>query len=421
MANHFPRIKGVRRGDQIGSRNSIESSAFFPRFRWMKYPVTFVLTLQYGVLVLLPAIIEGDRSSFVFWVPLVAIGVSLYIEWVASRFKRRSSLSRRPTTLTGLAVGLVGVVAIALQTTLGAGTYAAQIGQLRTSALASLLTPFSSWSIVGAALILYSWSHKGCSRRQALAMLGALVLFEVVWSVVAVGRTAPGFQYALTVATGAVIVGLIRLRDVALATLVALVVWPLVFQLRQDTRRSVSGHTPTGQIEEASERLQLDLLLAYAEHIRVPSDELMAPLDILRYGLIPRALDSGRPELAVGSVFSVAVGSTPQSSVSFTTLGSLYSQGGWLWVVTFSALVALVVTVLLYRDSTWAFVVAICTVWQLLWIETNYPQNITGLLQVLVSTAGAYLALRVWGMFFGSREGPQPKQDVGSTTPRSID
>jgi hypothetical protein len=369
-----------------------------------------VLVLQYGLLVLLPALADGSRSSFVYRVPLAAIGVSAYIEWVASRFKPHRSYARPPTALMGLAVGIVGAVATVVQTTMGAGTYAAQIGQQSTSPLASLSTPFSSWAVVGAALVLYSWSHDGCSRREALAILGGLILFELIWSATAVGRTAPGFQYALAVVTGAVIVRLIRLPHVAIGVIIVLLAWPVIFQLRQQNRLSASANSPAVRLEDASERLRLDALLAYAEHIRVPPDKLPSPLDILRFGLIPRALDPGRPELAVGSVFSVAVGSTPQSSVSFTTLGSLYSQGGWPWVLTFSALVASAVASLLRRGGPWAFVATICAVWQLLWIETNYPQNVMGFLQVLVSAGGAYLALRVWGTLFGKVEEPRPEQ-----------
>jgi hypothetical protein len=369
------------------------------RVPWMRYPVTLVLGIQYGLFVVAPAFIEEPSSSFVIRVPLVALGISLYIEWVASRTRPSLTRARPPTASMGLGIGLVGVGALVVQTMLGAGTYAAQVGQQSTSPLASLLTPFAPWALIGAALILYNWWQGGCSRRWALAMLGTLALSELLWSVVAIGRSAPGMQFGFAVAIGAVIVGLIRLRHLALVLLIGLLAWPVLFTLRQDTRRSASSPQAL-QLQDARERLRLDRLLAYAEHVRVPTDDLLPPLQILRYGLIPRALDPDRPPLAVGSLFSLAVGSTPENSVSFTTLGSLYSQGGWPWVVVYSALVTIFVTALLKRAGPWAFVAATCAVWELLWIETNYPQNVTGFLQVMVSMSGAYLALRAWHVLF---------------------
>jgi hypothetical protein len=360
--------------------------------------VTFALGLQYGLLVLLPAFRRDlPLDSIVVTAPIVVIVISAYLETVARRFRSSAGSGFVPPS-QGLGIAVVGVVATVVQTLLGAGTYASQIGDQDVSPLASLFTPFSYWMLIGASIVIFSWTQGNWSRGKVLAVLGALVGFQLIWSTAVVGITAPGMKFAVVITIAAATLRLFRLRHVVIVTTIAFLVWPQVYELRQVTRfGSVGVEMSEAELNErAGQRLELDRLLEYADTVSIAASQLPTPMEILRFGLIPRVLDPNRPNVAVGSVFSVAIGGSSVSASNFTTVGSLIAIGGWTAIILYSVGAALMVAILLRRNNAWAFAAFALAASELLWIETNYPQNVMAFLQGLVSLAGAYLAVRLW-------------------------
>jgi hypothetical protein len=163
--------------------------------RWARFPMTLFLAMEYGLLVIYPAW-QHRRPfpSFVFVVPLVVIAIAAYVEWLAKRLSVRRSTKPFPTSRFGFGIGLVGVLATLIQSLLGAGTYAVQVGSDSVSPLANIFTPFASLAQIGAALVIYGWYRGTCTRGRALARLGSLVVMQFAIAVLLIGTTAPAYS-----------------------------------------------------------------------------------------------------------------------------------------------------------------------------------------------------------------------------------
>jgi hypothetical protein len=366
--------------------------------RWARFPMTLFLAMEYGLLVIYPAW-QHRRPfpSFVFVVPLVVIAIAAYVEWLAKRLSVRRSTKPFPTSRFGFGIGLVGVLATLIQSLLGAGTYAVQVGSDSVSPLANIFTPFASLAQIGAALVIYGWYRGTCTRGRALARLGSLVVMQFAIAVLLIGTTAPAYEFALAVAFGGVVTKLVSTRQLAIGVVVVLLAWPIVVGFRNQTRSSVTDD-PQNFIG-ASARLQDDSLLAAAEHLAISRSAFLTLPGILRYGLVPRFIDVGRPNLDLVHVLSVAMGSTWDNSIGVTTVGSFYLYGGWPATIGYALSVTWILSLLLHRDNAWAFVVSVLIAFQLLWIEGTFPVDVTGLLQSLVSAGGVYLGFRVWSAY----------------------
>src|SRR5205823_6005720 len=227
-----------------------------------------------------------------------------------------------------IAVG--GFIALIGATLLGTGTYAAQIGSEAASPLASLFTPFQSWTVAGFGLLFGCWARGGVRRRTVALLAIAAIGVELFVGIAIVGRLAPALSYSLAIAFGATIDGFVRLRLVAIAGLALVIVWPHIYSARNDVRVSAGGKAVASAqaLHSAEGRLQLDTELADAQWLTFPAEEKPGPLSILRYGLIPRALDPGRPTLSTGAIVGGLTGHGTLTYYSLTILGSTYLFGG---------------------------------------------------------------------------------------------
>jgi len=200
-------------------------------------------------------------------------------------------------------------------------------------------------------------------------------------------------EFALGIGAALVLVGFVRLRWLWVGLAVALLVWPLLFGVRNAIRQDITAAALGNAYgPDALSRAREDLLL---ERAAIVGDAIYvlepSAADVLRFGLIPRALDPGRGELSTGKALNVAMGGTSSSSTTFTTLGTIWSlNGGFVGVMIYSGFVAAAFS-LVYRHVTpIRLAIVVLLVYHVIWIESTYPDNIAAVLQGLVSLTAAW-------------------------------
>jgi len=347
----------------------------------------------------LPAILN-DNSYLPFIVSIVAAALltAVLSEWLF-RVAWPSHPGPQATHYPGLMpVAIVtgtGAVALLAATWLGAGTYATQVGATNASPLTTLLTPLQPWLTVGSGFALASW-YAGTLSRRAVIVLIAVALAAQLISALSIARLAPVMNFGLCLGAALVMVGFIRPRWILIGFAAALLVWPVLYAARDAARTEVLGLAAQSSLDPSS-RLREDLLLqqaaVFGDATRLPQPSAM---DILRFGLIPRALDPNRGSLPGGTTLSLALGSTSTSSSTFTLLGTIWSlDGGYLGVIIYVGSVCLAFSLVSRRLTPVRLALAMLLVSQLLWIEATYPDNLAAVLQGLVGLAFAWVTVVV--------------------------
>jgi hypothetical protein len=363
----------------------------------VRFPVTLVLGLQYLALAVLPAVINGN-PYLPFILSIVAVGLltAVLAEWLYGTVTRRddgTKAIRYPGAIGVWVVTVTGAVALLAGAWLGARTYATQVGATSASPLTTLLTPLQPWLLIGCAFALASW-RAGIMGRRAMIVLIAVALTAQLISGLWLAILAPVMNFALTLGIALVLVGFVRPRWLLVGFAAAILVWPVLYAARNATRGQVLGSAPQSTLD-ASSRLREDLLLqlaaVFGDSVKLPQP---SAVDILRFGLIPRALDPERGSLPSGTTLSVALGSASTSSSTFTVLGTIWSlDGGYLGVIVYVACVALAFSLICMRLTPVRLAFAMLLVSDLLWIEATYPDNLAAVLQGLLSLAFAWVLL----------------------------
>lgn len=318
-------------------------------------PVTIQLAIPYAVLIVPQAMLnDNDQIGFILGIFALGLAGALLVESFARPAHPVEDLARshrilqsygpalRTVALIACATGQLSAVAAAAG---GAGTVATQVGINRSvSPLTPVFQLFASWTYSGAALLVCAYLAGALSKRGFNLCLLALVPLECVRAFVTT-ITATLMSLCVYLMVLALFAGTLKLRHCVAAVLIVLLVWPTIFELRNEIRRD-TGIQVTQRID-AYERLRYDQQIARAATIPEVPIEIgqPGPAEFLRYGLIPRALDPDRPTLSVGSRISVFLGSSENTAYSFLPVTTAYVLEGPWSTVGFYAVLALIVFV----------------------------------------------------------------------------
>ncbi|KWV33684.1 hypothetical protein AWV63_05735 [Micromonospora rifamycinica] len=321
------------------------------------YPVSFLVLAPYVLMIFPMAVFHRNPDTgFIVLLVGLALAGSFSVESVSLLFGRpdpqwrhgmRQATARYPAiypvarlvTVTSIVVDLLGAY-------LGRGSIVAQIyGEVPDGPMVALTKLFSGWAALGFALLVASHLGGRLSRAKLYGWLAALVASQTIVTLLT-ALTAPLISFVFfTVAAGAVC-GVFRLRYLLLGTVVLVLVWPTMFAYRNGIREE-QGIAVDSAVT-ATDRMRLDRQLTAVEGIEVPVDLGQPGLtDHLRYGLIPRILDSDRPALSTGQQINQFLGGGPTSASSFLLLGNIWFFAGPVGVVAVHAFWAGFVALLL--------------------------------------------------------------------------
>lgn len=363
-----------------------------------RFPVTTVLLLEYGLLVIFPAFTHNNpQLGFITGLVLLAVAVVFGVELLLAPMKERQGREWSwVTPRASIAVLSVGLGALLISPLIGVGTYGTQIGQQSRSHIGVLVTPFQPWALIGAALILHCYRKNTLSRKASTRWLIVAVIVHLVYSI-QLAITGPFAAFTFAILVMSVIYGLVRPRVLFVAMLLGFLIWPTIFAYRNSVRLQQGASGIYGQEATASARLREDLLLEQAGRLKAIHVGQPSLLTTARFGLIPRALDPGRAELATGKLLSPALGIPRTSSSTLTMLGNVFSLGGGRpAVVIVLGGIATAMAFLVRRRGPFAAVVTFAILVHMLWIEVEWPDSMAGVLQTVVSTMFAFLAVRLF-------------------------
>jgi hypothetical protein len=324
---------------------------------------------------------------------LTAFVVEVVVARIEPSQKRPPGVSIRLVQL----VMVVGWVAAAAQALSGQGTYQAQVAAASPSKLAPLFTPFQDWPLFAVFLVLWLFRQGGASRKTTYSVLAVSVVLEFGLTLYE-ARLAPLMAMLLAIVFGALMVRLIRLRWVVVVVIAGALLWPPLYNLRNNVRIVEGGNVTEIGLHQASSRLRLDLefsQVASVPHIPIAIDH-DSPLTLIRYGLLPRLVDPSRPPLRTASELSVALGSTSTNSDSLTSVGDIYVENGWLGVLMVYAVIAALAAWFIRRRSPWSMCMLGLLISQAVWIESTWPIVVPSVLQGLVSLGVIWLVYRCW-------------------------
>ena len=180
--------------------------------------------------------------------------------------------------------------------------------------------------------------------------------------------------------------------------LVGVLAWPALATLRNENRAATGAFEP-GRGYSASDRLRMDLLIGAARPYPAPV-EIGQPTgaDVLRYGLIPRALDSGRRQISTGRLINQMMGGSPLSSNTFMLIGNVWLLSGPLGLFIYTALTAGVLSiVLMRRTGPYRSALLVLGIHYLAWMGITFPDNLIDLVQSLITVGIAALLVRIVG------------------------
>jgi hypothetical protein len=357
-----------------------------------RFPVTSLLLIQYGALALWPAWQHSDdHKAFITGIVVGGCGAAFVGEFVMARVHTGGRTVAQRSIVTPRAarnVTIVGFIGLYGSALFGARTYATQVGITGASPAARALTPLAPWALIGTAFTLYCYAagliDRGPALRRVLVACTGYLSYVLI-----IGITAPLGQFGLAVAAGALIVGLVRPRNLVAVLLLSFMLWPTLFHLRNEARTALVGPAPHGQSVSATQRLREDVFLdVAADYPARMGIRATSALDVVHAGLVPSVIDPfPRPALSTSRQISVATGSVSTNSVTFTFFGNLRAVSGTLAVLLVPMLLGLTVSRLAISVTPLRLTLLMAMVQGVLWIESMYPDGFAGVLQTLVSGA----------------------------------
>ncbi len=406
-------------------------SALVARYR--RYPATFSVLAPYLLLILPPAFVFGNSGVwFLIGVALVAIAGTLIAEWILPRPK--DLVSTTNVDEYGRALLYLGFCAIAVSSVVGVaaasagkGSIAVQVGleQVSPGIITNIDSLVEGWVVVGAGLMFAVHIGGQCTRKVLLISLSVAV-FSKVMTAYLTQRTAPLLEFITFIAMMALLLGVVRARTIVVGILATLIIWPTVFEMRNELR--VVEGVRVSQVVTAFDRLRFDLQFARAQGLQIPLDievpgllQHPTPIDILRFGLIPRFVDRDRDMVSTGVVINVALGGSDASAYTFGPVTTAYVLEGPLYLFSYYLLLAVLLN-LIWRGGTQVtpvrfVLLALVLSGPLGWFST-FPETIIGVLQNLVSALPLLVLLpilrRGHASVPGSRDGDSFERTVGS-------
>ncbi|WBB81590.1 hypothetical protein O7606_09615 [Micromonospora sp. WMMD882] len=379
------------------------------RLTWLLqlYPVSFLVLVPYAILIV-PMAVAYDNPDLDFVLKLLGLALAsavvvetLFLGKLGGRGRWQRELARANTGyprlfLIARSVTVISIVSDVLGAVSGRGSIFTQVTEEVVSTPQALVTSlFSGWRYIALALLVASLVGGRAGRRSFVCWTAALVVAQVQVGLLT-GFSGPMISYLSFVITVGAVCGVLRPRLVAVIAVAVFVAWPTLFALRSEIR--TDGGVAVDQNQTAADRLRFDLQLTQAAGFDVPVDlDQPGPTDILRYGLLPRLVDSDRPPLTSAIKINEMLFGVDTSAYNFLTLGNIYFFDGRQGVILNFAGWALVVSLLLrlgggpgpIRLSLFALVVADVLAW-----STSYPDSLAGFLQHVVSAVPVLLLIR---------------------------
>lgn len=363
-----------------------------------KFPVTILFALQYGALVVFPAVThDTEPLGLIITICSVGIGTAFLVEAARSPLGRRNLRSIPVSPNAAMWVVCIGWLAAIGGSITGGVAYVNQITNANPSHLAAIFTPLTYWLMIGTVLIMAQAAQGTVSRRRAwwVILLGFALELALSFRAAILSDVV---TYFIVVTFLAVVLGFIRWRWVIIALFTAPILLPVIYNLKTQERSNISQIAEPGQQLNYSQRLRLDREMAQVEDFpMIPATNLNPPSlpTLLLFGLVPRVVDQSRGTLHTPENLSVAVGGSPTSSDTATTFGDAYIVDGWTGVFLYSGLAAIGTGMVIRRRGPWAFALLGVIVQNCLLVEEFYPDMLAGLIQGCVSWGVALVIVQV--------------------------
>jgi hypothetical protein len=357
---------------------------------WLeRFPVTILLGAQYGLLVVLPTL-EHHTAPEHLILTICGFGVAVAFVIEAALVPTHPG-SARQSSLTVRAAAIVfalGAIAEVISGLLGAGSYAVQLGTASSSRLVSAFTPFTSWMLFGLLMMLWLYHEGRMSRRAASWTIGAAFALE---SLVAYHSAFfdPLIGLALPLVLAMLLTRLIRARWLLVAVVIVVVVAPPLITLRNDRRVTLGASAGDARTTSLDERLRYDELMGQIRLMPPKPFNFDQPTvgQLVRFGLLPRLLDRGRPNLNTAERLSTVLGETAHNSASLTPLGEAYGFNGWEGIIVLVGPATVLTAWAVRRRSLGGLLVYAIVGQEALSIFGTYPDQLAQVLQSLESLA----------------------------------
>ncbi len=392
-----------------------------------RFPVSILLLLQYGAMVLLPALTHHAQSErLIFEVCLGGIALAFTIECIllAVSFPPRSTPKDLVSPRLAIVVLVVGMLA-QVGVVLDAG------GQPN---IVSFFTALTSWLTFGSIMFLWLWRQGIVSRRVTWIALAVVELFQL--ALVVKTGTADGLAaLSMSLVLVAVLVRFVRLRWLVVGVVLVPLLWPIVYRFHEGARHSQSATYSSSALKATSPDSRANLKSAHIAELPTAPVFAVSP-SLSGPGLFPGLADSNRPNLRTAERVTVTEPTRTASVATLTTLGDAYALHGPLGVAIDVIPVTLAMGWAIRRRSPWGYMVAGVLVTSGIWIESTYPDYVTSIFQSLVSLLVVWILvlLVTWRVRSSTRaEWPDrgesvanepfdpPTLDLSQTTPASTD
>ncbi|GAB3611832.1 hypothetical protein [Humibacter ginsengisoli] len=382
-----------------GARHTPEASSSKPKPQvkgrvLQLFPASlFVVAPYFGFIIPIAIIESNPKLSFLLGLLALALLGTFAAETLLLplRLRRTSGVLATAPRSTALKVTTVAVIAVAALARIafvasGGGSLLSQLTGQQRSAFTSVAGLFASWNLFAVGL-LFACAMQGIYPKR-VAWLGTLMLALIeLWGALQTTVTAPLVQFVTAVLLFALLMGFVRLRTLAIALLLVLLAWPTLFSLRNALRVEVGASVDKSV--SAWDRLRFDEQLTAVAQFNVPVNAgQLDAFQVIRYGIVPRVLDPGRPDISSARLINQILGGSSTSSFNFLSIGTLYFFYGPIAIVVFY-FVAAVVFCLLVSRAVRAGPIALCMVVLaaslLFGWSSTFPDTVVGYLQALVS------------------------------------
>lgn len=323
-------------------------------------PVTTLVIAPYALLILPTAMVTSNPAiAFIAGVLGLAVLGSMAVEMLPvwrSDPRRLTTSSERLGTYgrrlfwIGATCTAIGGLSGLINAVSGVGTITAQISSMTAqNSLGTFIALFNTWIYSGPAL-LFAALLAGRCRRLELGICLSLAVIMQVGRAVFTTITAPLISYIVFLLTMSLYFGVLKVRHCLLIALAILAAWPMIFAFRNQLRLD-AGVLVSNQID-AFDRLRYDQQIARAEFLPVGLDLGQPSLvEVVRYGILPRFIDSDRPSISTGALINGYLGGSAKSSLTFLPVTTLYVLEGPAQTILFYACLALAAGILLRGGS----------------------------------------------------------------------
>lgn len=236
----------------------------------------------------------------------------------------------------------------------------------------------------------------GETERVEATIALAVLTTTVIYASVVLGRLAIALPIVVLITVVAFIYRLFPKWLVVAGMVAASFVIPLLFAARNTVRLENVGSSRSLDLG-AFDRLRQDTLISQLD-FAAPSSfvDIPGPLQLIRFGLLPRFIDTARPDLDMSNQISIALGGSAQNSNTFSSIGNIYYFYGGIGLVMVMVLVGGLSAFAFHRFRTAGGAVVLCAlVYCVFPIEASYPNSVVSFLQTLV-LAMPFLLMGKW-------------------------